>query len=70
MDGYLFDVTHSLFRGEPSPETDAEWERVSQLGPMVMSGDEVRKVGKNPDHVVKAPLEWGKSAVTLPPSPF
>lgn len=61
MDGWLFDVSHSVFRAEPGPESDAAWERVSKLGPMVMSGEEVRKIGKNPDDVVKASLEWGTS---------
>ncbi|KAL2014860.1 hypothetical protein VTN00DRAFT_2385 [Thermoascus crustaceus] len=55
MDGCIFDVSHSAFRAEPEPESDAAWERVSKLGPMVMSGEEVRKIGKNPEDVVKAP---------------
>ncbi|GAD96224.1 predicted protein [Paecilomyces variotii No. 5] len=59
MDGHLFDVSHSIFRGNPGPEVDAEWERVSRLGPMVMRGDEVMKLGKDPNNVVKAPSEWG-----------
>jgi len=60
MDGYLFDVSHSLFRGEPSPAVNEEWDRVSQLGPMVFSQEDVIKIGKDPEVVVKLPDSWGK----------
>lgn len=60
VDGHLFDVTHNLLRQEPNPESNAEWDRIAQLGPMVMSREEVIKMNKDPEKVVKLPEDWGK----------
>ncbi|EAU37218.1 predicted protein [Aspergillus terreus NIH2624] len=59
VDGHLFDVTHNLLRQEPNPESNAEWDRIAQLGPMVMSREEVIKMNKDPEKVVKLPEDWG-----------
>jgi hypothetical protein len=49
----------SPWKGEPRPELDALWHRVGQVGAMSVTADEVRRLGKDPDYVVKWPEELG-----------
>jgi len=50
---------HSLWKGPPTPELDALWSRVGQVGAMSISGEEVRRLGKDPDYVIKWPEDLG-----------
>jgi hypothetical protein len=38
---------------------DAAWERVTDIGVLAISSDDVRKLGKDPSTVAKAPESWG-----------
>ena len=49
----------SAWKGEPRPELDSLWHRVGQVGIMSISADEVRRLGKDPDYVVKVPDDLG-----------
>ncbi|KAM7200790.1 protein of unknown function (DUF3328) domain containing protein [Rhypophila sp. PSN 637] len=57
----LFDrpSAYKIYRGPPSKEVDDAWEAISEVGVVLISGDEVRKVGKNTSKTVKAPPHWG-----------
>jgi hypothetical protein len=55
----LSDKTASVLRQPPSPEVDAEWERLTDMGTHIISSEEVRKLGKDPSQAVKFPEEWG-----------
>lgn len=50
---------NSPWKGEPRPELDALWHRVGQVGAMSISAEEVRRLGKDPDYVVKWPPDLG-----------
>lgn len=52
FDGRVFEA-ESIYKGAPSPELDAAWERISQVKPFVLSGEEVEKVRKKKENVVK-----------------
>lgn len=49
----------SAWKGQPRPELDALWHRVGQVSVMSITADEVRRLGKDPDYVVKWPEEQG-----------
>lgn len=49
----------SAWKGEPGPELDSLWHRVGQVGIMSITADEVRRLGKDPDYVVKVPEDLG-----------
>jgi Mycotoxin biosynthesis protein UstYa len=48
-----------LLRSDPSPEVDAAWEELTDVGVIIITGDEVSQLGKDPTKTVKAPKEWG-----------
>jgi hypothetical protein len=48
-----------LLRSVPSPEVDAAWEELTNVGVIIISGDEVSQLGKDLTKTVKAPKEWG-----------
>ena len=49
----------TAWKGEPRPELDSLWHRVGQVGIMSITAEEVRRLGKDPDYVVKVPEELG-----------
>ena len=57
----LFDrpSTYNIYRGPPSEEVDAAWEAISDVGVVTITGEDVRKVGKDTSKSVKAPEQWG-----------
>lgn len=51
----------SIYREPPSPDVDKAWERLHKGDRLFLVGeDEVSRIGKDPDVLIKAPLEWGK----------
>ena len=60
VDGTLFNEKDAIFRQAPSDEVDAGWNRVSEIGIVTISGEEVSRLGKDPRKTVKAPVEWGE----------
>ncbi|TID26472.1 hypothetical protein E2P81_ATG00944 [Venturia nashicola] len=60
VDGSLFNTSHSIFRQEPSKAVDAAWDAISNIGIFTITTDEVKRLGKDPSRVVKAPESWGK----------
>ncbi|KAI6914407.1 hypothetical protein KC318_g192 [Hortaea werneckii] len=59
VNGTLLYMDNSVFRGPPSPEVDAAWERISSLLPHVVSTEEVVKLGKDPSRTARWPADWG-----------
>ncbi|USW55921.1 Putative mycotoxin biosynthesis protein UstYa [Septoria linicola] len=49
----------ALLRSYPSPESEALWCEYEEIGTLVISSDEVRRLGKDPETTVKAPVEFG-----------
>ncbi|KAJ9162146.1 hypothetical protein NKR19_g1545 [Coniochaeta hoffmannii] len=50
----------SIYREPPSPEVDEAWRKLHKGDRLfVISEEEVRKMGKDPEVVIKAPLDWG-----------
>jgi hypothetical protein len=49
----------SIYRGRPSPELDAAWERVSSQAPVPVNREDILAQGKDPDDVAKWPEEFG-----------
>jgi Mycotoxin biosynthesis protein UstYa len=52
-------VPPSIYRGKPGPEVDAAWQRVAAELPIPITGDEVKKLGKDPTSAVKFPESLG-----------
>ena len=49
----------SIFRQLPSKDVDAAWESIHQKARnFLITADEVRRLGKDPDFTVMAPEEW------------
>lgn len=56
---YPMVANESILRQPPSPEVDAYWSRISDLGMMPITEKQVRDgLGKDPSTVVKAPEAW------------
>ena len=53
--------TTSIYIQDPRPEVDAAWDRIAaDSGPIItINSDEARKLGRDPDVIVKAPEDWG-----------
>jgi hypothetical protein len=49
----------SIFRQPPSPAVDAAWNRISDLGVIPLTHEQVERLGKNPSTIVEAPADWG-----------
>ncbi|KAH8892214.1 hypothetical protein GQ53DRAFT_647441 [Thozetella sp. PMI_491] len=50
----------SIYREPPSPEVDEAWRKLHKGDRLfVISEEEVRQMGKDPEVVIKAPLDWG-----------
>lgn len=65
VQGTLFNEENLILRSYPSPEVDAAWEAITDVGVVIITGEEVSKLGKNPTQTVKAPLGWGKSHLNV-----
>ncbi|KAK5994497.1 hypothetical protein PT974_04974 [Cladobotryum mycophilum] len=52
-------TNESVFRRDPSPDVDEAWSRVSDLGVIPLTREQVVGLGKNPSTVLKAPKDWG-----------
>ena len=64
MSGELFPKNPpSIYRQDPSPELEAEWDRIGSSGKaggfLILYEDEVERLGKDPDKAVRAPEDWG-----------
>ncbi|CAG8960187.1 hypothetical protein HYFRA_00010666 [Hymenoscyphus fraxineus] len=59
VQGTLFNEHNLLLRADPSPEVDEAWSKLTDVGVVIISGEEVSKLGKDPKKTVKAPLAWG-----------
>src|SRR6187549_3157959 len=60
MDATLLTPEPAPFhRQPPSPEVDAEWERITNVRPIALTRDEVIKLGKNPEQASKWPESFG-----------
>jgi Mycotoxin biosynthesis protein UstYa len=55
----LFNEDDILLRNEPSPEVDDAWKALTDIGVVIINGEEVSKLGKDPKKTVKAPPSWG-----------
>jgi hypothetical protein len=49
----------SIYRQPPSPEVDAAWDRLADIGTHILSSDDIRSLGKDPSKVVLLPESWG-----------
>ncbi|EQB56320.1 hypothetical protein CGLO_03672 [Colletotrichum gloeosporioides Cg-14] len=61
VDGTLY--THdnaSVYRGDPSPDTDAAWDDLAAeaFEVILVNSSTMRRAGYNPDHYFKAPSSW------------
>jgi hypothetical protein len=52
-------IASHIFRLPPSPEVDAAWERIAHDGVIVLTEDEIRRVGKDPRYSVQTHPSWG-----------
>lgn len=48
-----------LLRSYPNAKVDAAWEALTDVGIVMITTDEVRRLGKDPSKTVRAPSEWG-----------
>lgn len=48
-----------VYRQPPSPEVDNAWDRISDVQAILISSEEVQRLGKDPGRTVKAPQSWG-----------
>ncbi|KAH7309853.1 hypothetical protein B0I35DRAFT_359656 [Stachybotrys elegans] len=55
----LFNRPVDPYRGAPSDEVDALWESIADIGIVLISGEDVHRLGKDPAKTVKAPKHWG-----------
>ena len=60
----------ALLRSYPSPESEALWSEYEELGTLLISSDEVRRLGKDPATTVKAPIDFGMIVLVNSSSPF
>ncbi|KAL7790294.1 hypothetical protein V8C37DRAFT_417510 [Trichoderma ceciliae] len=50
--------SESIFRQDPSPIVDEAWDRVADLGVIPLTAQQVLRLNKDPNTVVKAPDDW------------
>lgn len=56
---YHLHSKESIYRQSPSTKVDAAWDRIATPGVLVITPEEVRNLGKEPNSVAKAPESWG-----------
>ena len=49
----------SIWRQDPSPAVDRAWQDLLYTSTILISTEDVRRLGKDPLLTVRAPLEWG-----------
>jgi len=49
-----------IFKKLPSPEADAAWNRVASIRILTLTGDDLKRMGRNKDEAAKVPLEWAR----------
>ncbi|TVY24103.1 hypothetical protein LHYA1_G007966 [Lachnellula hyalina] len=59
VQGALFNEDDILFRQDPSPEVDDAWKTLTDIGVVIITGEEVAKLDKDPKETVKVPPSWG-----------
>jgi hypothetical protein len=55
----FFNSPYTIYRGAPSPEVDDAWDSISEIGPVLITSEDVRRLGKDPAKTVRAPEHWG-----------
>jgi hypothetical protein len=62
------DETTSIYIQNPSPEVDAAWDYISsEAGSIItINSEEVRRLGRDPATIVKAPEDWGFGTDAFP----
>lgn len=55
----LSSTEESVYRQPPSPEVDAAWDRLADIGTHIISSDDVLRLGKDPAKAVRVPDTWG-----------
>lgn len=66
IDGRLYAPSNvSIYRGEPSAETDAAWDDLAAEAyeVILVDAETLRKAGYNPEHYFKAPSSWKNDGV-------
>ncbi|KXS99588.1 hypothetical protein AC578_2227 [Pseudocercospora eumusae] len=54
------DHPDSIYTRDPSPETDAAWERITHAMTFIpLTAEDARKMGKDPETLVRMPDGWG-----------
>jgi hypothetical protein len=48
-----------LLRQYPSPQVDDAWEILTGVGVVIITEEEILRLGKDPKKAVKAPSKWG-----------
>jgi hypothetical protein len=56
---YPLSSKESVYRQKPSMEVDKAWDRITDIGVLIVSSEEVVRMGKDPSLTVKAPESWG-----------
>jgi len=63
-------ISQSIYRGPPTPGLDAAWEEITRPGGVLgITADDVRRLGKDPEIVIKLPKDFGggyMASVELP----
>ncbi|KAF2209195.1 hypothetical protein CERZMDRAFT_28372, partial [Cercospora zeae-maydis SCOH1-5] len=49
----------ALLRAYPSPESQAIWDEYEEIGTLLITSDQVRRLGKDPSTTVKVPEDFG-----------
>ncbi|KAF2465210.1 uncharacterized protein BDR25DRAFT_295678 [Lindgomyces ingoldianus] len=62
VNGSLFNDPPTIWRDPPSNEVDAAWDEIAKIELFTVSGDEVRRMGKDPGRTAQAPESWGLGA--------
>ncbi|KAF1350502.1 hypothetical protein EJ07DRAFT_84760, partial [Lizonia empirigonia] len=58
----LYNVPYSICKDNPSPSVDAAWEKIADTPILIISRDDVVRMGKDPEDAVEVPSEFGYGA--------
>ena len=59
LNASLFNIPYSIYKDDPSPAVDAAWEDIADTPVLVISKDDVVRMGKDPEYAVGVPVEFG-----------
>ncbi|OCK79905.1 hypothetical protein K432DRAFT_435058 [Lepidopterella palustris CBS 459.81] len=62
VNGSLFNDPWSIYREVPSVAVDEAWDEISEIGFFPISGNDVKRLGKDPSQTVRIPEAWGYGA--------